>query len=198
MLTLITLLAIAPLPLQPPLPSPQPPPIEAAPVPVSPQTAPQPAPAQLAPDVDVAFAPTAAFTGDLLNTWRSAQAAYDLGKYAIAAQQFERVYQASLDADMLFNVAQSYRRLHDYSKARSLYQTIWRSYPVARSAPIAKQWSDDLDRILSWKDPFADVPIQLPKAATTAPPKEERSILPWIGSAAAFAGGLVLGLVVTR
>src|SRR5262245_42356196 len=53
---------------------------------------------------------------------RKATAAYNLGRYIEAAKEYEAAYEQTLDAKLLFNVAQAYRLAGDREKAITAYR----------------------------------------------------------------------------
>src|ERR1700690_4301321 len=60
---------------------------------------------------------------------RKATAAYNLGKYADAAKEYEAAYEQTLDPNLLFNIAQAYRLAGDREKAITAYRSFIRSAP---------------------------------------------------------------------
>lgn len=60
---------------------------------------------------------------------RKATGEYNLGKYLEAAQDYEAAYLQTLDANLLFNVAQAYRLAGETDKAITAYRSFLRSDP---------------------------------------------------------------------
>jgi tetratricopeptide (TPR) repeat protein len=70
--------------------------------------------------------------------YRKGTAAYNLGKYANAAEEYERAYEITLDPALLFNVAQSYRLAGDNKKALLTYKSYLRSAPTGDRRELAE------------------------------------------------------------
>ena len=56
---------------------------------------------------------------------------YELGRYQEAIDEFERAYQATDNPTILYNLAQSHRRLDNHARAAELYQAYLRRVPDA-------------------------------------------------------------------
>jgi tetratricopeptide (TPR) repeat protein len=72
--------------------------------------------------------------------------AYDVGRFADAAQQFERAYALRPAPLLLFNMAQCYRQLGDTKKAVFLYESFLRESPDQETAQIALA-REELDKL---------------------------------------------------
>ncbi len=94
---------------------------------------------------------------------RNATAAYNLGSYTEAAREYEAAYKQTLDANLLFNIGQSYRLAGDREKAIIAYRSFIRSAPRSEQRSLAESKLHDLEQ----QAPSAPVS---PKPAPAAPP----------------------------
>ena len=98
---------------------------------------------------------------------RKATAAYNLGRYAEAAKEYEAAYETTLDSNLLFNVGQAWRLAGEAQKALTAY----RSY--VRSAPNGERRETAEAKIQEIESQHASQPAptngQVPAAATTPP-----------------------------
>ena len=105
--------------------------------------------------------------------YRLGTAAYNLGKYAEAAQEYELSYRATLDPALLFNVAQAYRLAGDRKKALTAYKSYLRSAPDGEKRELAEAKVHEIEAALNYDDPFSGGsvgPTSKPeKAPATAP-----------------------------
>lgn len=69
---------------------------------------------------------------------RKGTAAYNLGKYAESAKEYEAAYEQTLDANMLFNIAQAYRLAGERDKAITAYRSFIRSAPKSEQRGLAE------------------------------------------------------------
>jgi hypothetical protein len=109
--------------------------------------------------------------------YRKGTAAYNLGKYAEAAQEYELSYRASLDPALLFNVAQAYRLAGDKKKAVTAYKSYLRSAPNGDKRELAEARVREIEAALNYDDPFsggsgapASKPAQAPAPAPEPTP----------------------------
>jgi tetratricopeptide (TPR) repeat protein len=113
--------------------------------------------------------------------YRKGTAAYNLGRYREAAQEYERAYELTLDPALLFNVGQAYRLAGDRQKAVIAYRSYLRSAPEGDRRAVAEAKLKELESALNFDDPFADEgtsgarsPRATPQAAQS-PPAPERA-----------------------
>jgi tetratricopeptide (TPR) repeat protein len=94
-------------------------------------------------------------TGEAREHYRRGTAAYNLGKYAEAAHEYELSYEATLDPALLFNVAQAYRLAGDRNKALTAYRSYVRSAPEGDKRELAEARIKEIETALNYEDPFA-------------------------------------------
>ena len=125
---------------------------------------------------------------------RKATAAYNLGKYADAAKEYEAAYEQTLDPNLLFNIAQAYRLAGDREKAITAYRSFVRSAPQSEQRRLAESKMRELEGqrpaapLATGSAPVAEpapsapapTPAPLPMAPVT-PPSQDTPVL---GSAA--------------
>jgi hypothetical protein len=92
---------------------------------------------------------------DAKEHYKKGTAAYNLGKYAEAAQEYELSYRATLDPALLFNVAQAYRLAGDKKKALTAYKSYLRSAPDGDKRELAEAKVKEIEAALNYDDPFA-------------------------------------------
>jgi tetratricopeptide (TPR) repeat protein len=78
--------------------------------------------------------------------FHKATVAYNLGKYAEAVKEFEAAYALTLDANMLFNIAQSYRMAGEIDKALTTYRSFIRSAPKSEQRGLAEAKIRELEQ----------------------------------------------------
>jgi hypothetical protein len=112
--------------------------------------------------------------GEAKDHYRKGTAAYNLGKYAEAAQEYELSYRATLDPALLFNVAQAYRLAGDKKKALTAYKSYLRSAPNGDKRELAEARVREIEAALNYEDPFAGgpaAPTSNPAPAPTPAPE---------------------------
>lgn len=157
---------------------------------------------------------------------RKATAAYNLGKYAEAAQEYETAYVQTLDANMLFNIGQSYRMAGDREKALTAYRSFIRSAPESEQRSLAEAKIRELQQQRGSGTPTPPVPavpldqqtdpgrsnagsasrpenvlVSAPVPASPEPASASpfyKHWLFWTAVGAAVAGGVVLAIVLSR
>jgi len=107
-------------------------------------------------------------------------AAYELGNYPEAIDRFTEAYKEYPDARILFNLAQAYRKKHDYSRALELYRNYLRSLPDnlagrTAAAPVEKLVADLENLLVTQKA----AELQPPQGISpTSPPPPTPVVLP--------------------
>jgi tetratricopeptide (TPR) repeat protein len=122
--------------------------------------------------------------------YRQGTAAYNLGRYRDAAQEYERAYELTLDPALLFNVAQAYRLAGERQKAVLTYRSYLRTAPEGDRRAIAEAKLKELEAALNFDDPFAGgagAPTPSPARATVPPPSPPAPGPRFVESAAAPA-----------
>jgi len=115
---------------------------------------------------------------------RKATAAYNLGKYAEAAKDYEAAYEQTLDSNLLFNVAQSYRMAGEREKAITAYRSFLRSAPKSEQRGLAESKIRELEGQRASTPTPAASPVT-PPVAPAAPP----TLPPTQGAGADKSGG---------
>jgi hypothetical protein len=104
-----------------------------------------------------------------------ATAAFALGHYPAAAENFEKSFELKPDSALLYNAAQAHRLAGDKERAVALYQNYLRMYPkaVKRSEVEARvqelKKAIERDRQLATSPPITTMPSTLPPGR---PPSE--------------------------
>lgn len=101
---------------------------------------------------------------------RKATAAYNLGKYTEAAKEYEAAYELTLDANMLFNVAQAHRLAGDREKAITAYRSFIRSAPKSEQRSLAETKLRELEQQRASLPGAAVAPVVAPAAGPTGNP----------------------------
>ena len=96
---------------------------------------------------------------------RKATGEYNLGQYFEAARDYEAAYLQTLDPNLLFNVAQSYRLGGDADKAITAYRSYLRSNPRGDQRTLAETKLRELEE----KRPSAPPAPAVPPAPATEP-----------------------------
>lgn len=106
---------------------------------------------------------------------RKATAEYNLGQYLEAAKDYEAVYLQTLDANLLFNVAQAYRLAGETEKAITAYRSYLRSNPPAGQRSLAESKLRELEekRVAP-----AGPALPAPPAAAVAPAPTSAPVAP--------------------
>jgi tetratricopeptide (TPR) repeat protein len=100
---------------------------------------------------------------------RKATGEYNLGQYLEAARDYEAAYLQTLDPNLIFNVAQSYRLAGEIDKAITAYRSYLRSNPRGEQRVLAETKLRELeDRRAA--APFAPAAPVAPAPATTPAP----------------------------
>ncbi len=77
------------------------------------------------------------------------KAAFDLGSYDEAIERFTDAYKIYPDARILFNLAQAYRRKHEYARALELYRTYLRNQPDAVNRQVVEALVPELETLIA-------------------------------------------------
>jgi tetratricopeptide (TPR) repeat protein len=88
--------------------------------------------------------------------YRRGTAAYNLGRYQEAAQEYERAYEDTLDPALLFNVAQAYRLAGERKKAVIAYRSYLRDAPEGEKRQTAEAKLRETEAALNFDDPFLE------------------------------------------
>jgi tetratricopeptide (TPR) repeat protein len=105
--------------------------------------------------------------------------AYDIGKFAEAIEEYQKVYEIGGDAAMLFNIAQAYRLADQPAEALRYYRRYLQRAPEARNRADVERKIADLDKAVQEHaraapaTPAAPAPAPAPPspvAPTPAPP----------------------------
>jgi hypothetical protein len=127
---------------------------------------------------------------------------YQLAEFAAAVDAFKASYRLSPDPELLFNIAQSYRRMGLDGCVDAL--EFYRNYRVATSTPPPELDSriTEMERCVANRPtaeptpspPPAPPPVEVADASTTHAPSSERvSRWPELGLAAAGVSGAIVG-----
>jgi tetratricopeptide (TPR) repeat protein len=104
-----------------------------------------------------------------------AATAYALGRYAVAAENYEKAYEARPDAGVLYNAAQAHRLAGNKERALTLYQSYLRMYGTENRA-VVEQHIENLKQAIDEEQSAAaaratsPLPAPAPAPVLTAPP----------------------------
>jgi tetratricopeptide (TPR) repeat protein len=108
---------------------------------------------------------------------QKATAAFALGKYAAAAEYFEKAFELKPDPALLYNAAQAHRMAGDKERALALYQNYLRVYGGGQGqrADVERKIEElkkaiEHDKEVATSPPTNTQPIGGPTPAETAPP----------------------------
>ena len=161
----------------------------------------------------VLAAPAARAGGDeRVDSYRAAvargQEAFDEGRYAIARAEFRAAYEIHAEPVLLFNIASTYRREGELSRAIELYREFLSRAPSHARADLARQTIRELEDEIALRE-AAPAPVLVPETEAPEPPglapvflddgkdddrgpRRPRNKLRWLGLAAG-AGGVIAG-----
>jgi tetratricopeptide (TPR) repeat protein len=159
-------------------------------------------------------APAARAEDDRVGSYRAAvargQEAFDQGNFAIARAEFRAAYDIHAEPVLLFNIASTYRREGELTRALELYREFLQQAPKHARAELAAQTIRELEDEIAMREsapapelvPEAAVPEPLPLPpviveddddAEPAPPKNRmRWVSVAFGAGGAIAGGLAV------
>jgi tetratricopeptide (TPR) repeat protein len=137
--------------------------------------------------------------------YRHATAAYALGKFAEAANDYEAAYELAPDPALLFNAAQAHRLAGNKPRALMLYQSYARMYPDQPNVDEVRRHIDDLKQAIANPQTTPPPETSAPHPAAvdlvaTAPPPRKRPLVknPWlwvgVGAAVVVVVGVGLGV----
>lgn len=99
---------------------------------------------------------------------RKATAAYNLGRYTEAAQEYEAAYERSLDPNMLFNIGQAWRLAGERQKALTAYRSYLRNVTKGEHRSMAEAKIKELEEQAAAQPAPMVRPVET--APATAPP----------------------------
>lgn len=98
---------------------------------------------------------------------------FDMGKFAEAAEDFQKAYELVGDPAILYNIAKSYQLAENPERARFFYQSYLRRLPGAPNRAEVESRIKDLDKVLSQQKRAAEKPptgILRPEEKQPTPP----------------------------
>jgi hypothetical protein len=105
-------------------------------------------------------------------------AAFALGHYSDAADEYEKAFELKTDSALLYNAAQAHRLAGHYERALKLYQSYQRIFGKrVKNGPKVQQHIDELTKLLAAQakekdrppvDVIAPTPASQPESATAA------------------------------
>jgi tetratricopeptide (TPR) repeat protein len=109
---------------------------------------------------------------DAKGYYDSATAMFALGKYAEAAQLYEKAFELKPDAALLYNAAQAHRMAGNKQRALALYSSLLRLYgrQLSNRANV-QQRIEELKAAIAHDEKVATSPPTSPLPATVAPDK---------------------------
>lgn len=115
---------------------------------------------------------------------QKATAAFALGKYAAAADYFEKAFELKPDPALLYNAAQAHRMAGDKERALALYQNYVRVYggSPGQRADVEKHIEElkkaiEHDKEVATSPPTNTEPISPTATAETAPPPVAAAVI---------------------
>jgi tetratricopeptide (TPR) repeat protein len=100
---------------------------------------------------------------------RKATVAYNLGKFTEAAKEYEAAYELTVDPNMLFNIAQSYRLAGESEKAITAYRSFIRSAPKSDQRGLAEAKVRELEQQRAARPPAPVAPVPVPPSPPALP-----------------------------
>jgi hypothetical protein len=113
-----------------------------------------------------------------------ATAAYGLGRYAVAAENFEKAYELKPDPALLYNAAQAHRLAGNKQRALELYESYLRMYGKKDKREEVERRIKELkqaiahDKTVATSPPTTTEPVSPSPPAAAAPPKSAPPPLP--------------------
>src|SRR6185295_15455946 len=98
-----------------------------------------------------------------------------LGRYQDAAREYEQAYEATLDAALLFNIAQAYRLAGDRRKAITTYRSYLRAAPTGAQRGLAEAKLKELE---SQPDTVTPPPEVAPRPVRESPAPVAPAVTP--------------------
>ena len=89
-------------------------------------------------------------------------AAFDLGNYDEAVDRFTLAYKTYPDARILFNLAQAYRKRHEYERALDLYEKYLRDQPEAPNRTVVESLIAEQKAAIAKEKAMAPKPVVNP------------------------------------
>jgi len=134
---------------------------------------------------------------------RSARAHYAAHEYDAAIADYQAAYRAMPDPLFLFDIAQSYRRLHDCDHALELYREYLQQRPSADNRHLVERFIDEMTACaapepepeLDAVEPSPAAPPPTPPAPPPTPPFSTRTIR-LAGITSAALGAVLIGTAV--
>lgn len=122
--------------------------------------------------------------------------AYEAHEYATAIDDFRKAYALLPEPLFLFDIAQSYRQIHDCDNARSFYRSYLRNAPDAENKDKAQRFLDEMEQCVRDAQAHAPPNTGTTTTVTTTPGGEQaasdkRAQLRFAGLVTGI-GGLVL------
>lgn len=133
--------------------------------------------------------------------FQQGKAAFELGRFQEALEQYEKAYQIAALPGFLFNIGQCHRNLGNYQKAIFSFRLYLQKKPNAPNRDAVQVLLDELEAQVATQPPTTEnVPVYQPKPSPLdlPPPKpaKQRRSQPfyttwwfWTGVAVAVAGG---------
>jgi tetratricopeptide (TPR) repeat protein len=104
-------------------------------------------------------------TGRAKSEYEAASRHYDLREYAAAIASFRKAYELLPEPLFLFDIAQSYRQLHDCESARGFYKTYLRNLPTADNRAKVEAFITEMDEcVRAQPSHVVDAPTLAPAA----------------------------------
>ena len=102
--------------------------------------------------------------------YRSAVIDFNAGKYAVAAEDFQRSYQAVADPALLYHIAEAWRRAGDGKAAIRWYESYLREVPASAMRPAVEAHLATLRALAAGKPAPVSPPSATARPATPAAP----------------------------
>jgi tetratricopeptide (TPR) repeat protein len=122
--------------------------------------------------VAVTHLAAAADVGEAKAHYEKATSAYALGRFAEAAEEYEKAFALKLDGALLYNAAQAHRLAGNKPRALMLYQNYMRVFADASNRDEVKRYILDLQRQIEEEaknPPKPEAPRSAPPVAVAPP-----------------------------
>ncbi|HUJ29147.1 MAG TPA: tetratricopeptide repeat protein [Myxococcales bacterium] len=143
--------------------------------------------------------------------YKKGQTHYSLGEFEEAVKEFREAYRLKQEPGLLFNVAQSYRQLHQWEQARFNYRQYLNLKPDAPNRAEVEELIDQMQRRVDEEreqatrvardkaaarntEALLPAPHQPVPQPAVAPPPPEPHAARWAGYAALGAGAVAEGV----
>jgi tetratricopeptide (TPR) repeat protein len=110
--------------------------------------------------------------------FQKAEMSFNLGKFADALADYQAAYQAKPLPGFLFNIAQCYRHMQDYERARFFYRRYLALDAHTSNRPLVEDLITEMTHLIERTEQAKLVPPPVTVAPPTEPPPTTGAVLP--------------------